>query len=79
MTRNTVVLERSGLGHLATGAIGADGLAAISAIPGVEDARVERETEHQVEISYAWIGAARFWTTQEHLAQFGLQRMYHHE
>lgn len=76
MSRHSVTLVRTIRGNLSPGPIGTAGLTAISTISGVEDPRIENETEDQVEISYRWSGTEKFQTTQEHLAQYGLERMY---
>jgi hypothetical protein len=52
MPRYSIIVERAGLGTLSPNPIGIDGLRALSAIPGVEDARIENESENRAEISY---------------------------
>lgn len=76
MPRYSVTLVRTPLGSLSLSSIGSSGMIAISAIPGVENPRIESEEADRVDISYDWIGAAPFQATQEHFAQYGLERVY---
>ena len=76
MERNTVALKRTEFSSVAAGKIGAQALLALAQIPGVEDLRIENETDEKVDLSYVWTGQETFWTTQEHLAQFGLERIF---
>jgi len=76
MERNTVTLRRIITSTIPQGQIGAAGIRALADIPGVQDPRIENEADESVEISYIWTGEAPFWCTQEHLAPFGLERIY---
>lgn len=57
----------------------ADALNGISSIPVVTEAQIEAYSEDSVTLSYVWLGAEQFQTTDEHLRQFGLRKSWKDE
>lgn len=74
MTRHSITLKKTAIGEISATSIGTSALTALASIPGLEDPRVEKETEGQATVSYLWKGASKMETIQEHLAKYGLER-----
>lgn len=75
MSRHSITLAREVIGHISSTSLGTAALNAVSSISGVENAKIEHESDEQVELSYTWTGAEKFWETGEHLSKFGLRRV----
>lgn len=75
MSKHSIILARDGIGHISSTSIGTAALTALSSIPGVESPEIVRESDDQVELSYNWTRAEKFWETEEHLSRFGLRRI----
>lgn len=75
MTRHRICLGRTTGFFVSNNSLGTDALNAMSAVPGAEDLEIEQESDDEVEISYVWTSTEKFWTTEEHLAKFGLRRL----
>jgi len=76
MLTYSITLQRSGArGFLSSQSIGTDALNAMSSIPGVKNPKIIKESDEQVEIKYEWDGSDKFWETDTHLHQFGLERV----
>jgi hypothetical protein len=75
MTRHKIRIGRATGFWVSNNTLGTDALNALAAISGVSDLEVEHESEDEVEISYAWSGTEKFWTTGEHLERLGLRRL----
>jgi hypothetical protein len=75
MTRHKIRIGRTTGFYLSNNSLGTDALNAIAAIPGTTDLEIESESDNEVEISYVWTSPDKFWTTEEHLAKYGLRRL----
>jgi len=56
-----------------------DAINAVNAIPGVSEVELEWSTSQSVTLSYAWGGQEDFQGTDEHLAHWGLRKLWHND
>lgn len=74
MKRFNIVIARAA-SFVSNNSLGTDALNAIAAIPGANNVEIDRESDHEVEISYEWRSVDKFWETEEHLHKCGLRRV----
>jgi hypothetical protein len=77
MSKHTVKIFRSPTGGMSLNSLGTDALAGVSSIPGVLSAEVAGEPETEVAVTFEWDGREDFQTTDEHLAKFHIQKVWH--
>lgn len=77
MSKQTVKTVRSQTGGMSPNSLGTDALAGVSTIPGVSGTEITSESDAEVTLSYEWDGRADFQTTDEHLAKFHVQKVWH--
>ena len=56
-----------------------DALNSIGSIPGVVNPEIIVTDVDSVTLSYTWVGAKQFQTTDEHLAKYGLRKRWKNE
>jgi hypothetical protein len=61
---------------IATQSLRTRALRGIGTIPGVEDATIVAEDDESVHIQYRWAGVRDFDRTDEHLAPFGVEKIW---
>ncbi|MFD0725347.1 hypothetical protein [Lysobacter brunescens] len=82
MVKHTIVMERVAADSLNTAAFfdsdefAAEALNALSQIAGVRDIEIVSNDSVLVTATYVWEGGAHYDHTDEHLLQFGLQRVW---
>lgn len=73
MERHRIVIVRAEV-FSSSNSLGTDALNAVATIPGATHVQMERESDHEVEVSYEWMSPDKFWETEVHLAGYGVRR-----
>ena len=73
MERYRIVIVRAAV-FTSSSSLATDALNAVSTIPGTSDVQIDRESDHEVELSYEWASTDKFWETGVHLDKYGVRR-----
>jgi hypothetical protein len=74
-TQLTTLKHDCVLGFLSPNSVGTDALNALGAIDIVNDVEVISERDDTATLMYSFDEGCEFWSTNEHLAKFGLLRV----